>query len=91
MCLGSTGGYRQRTLGNKFAKIDSTRRGGRVAEGARLESVYTGNRIAGSNPVLSAKFSELIDPIRLLELCFGTIQEDFELTTSLCLYSGLPI
>ena len=25
------------------------RRGGRVAEGARLESVYTGNRIVGSN------------------------------------------
>ena len=32
-----------------------TRRGGRVAEGARLESVYTGNRIAGSNPASSAK------------------------------------
>jgi hypothetical protein len=31
-----------------------TRRGGRVAEGARLESVYTGNRIAGSNPASSA-------------------------------------
>ncbi len=29
-------------------------RGGRVAEGARLESVYAGNRIAGSNPALSA-------------------------------------
>ena len=26
------------------------RRGGRAAEGARLESVYAGNRIAGSNP-----------------------------------------
>jgi hypothetical protein len=26
-----------------------------VAEGARLESVYTGNRIEGSNPSLSAK------------------------------------
>src|SRR5690606_3348674 len=32
-----------------------TRRGGRVAEGARLESVYTGNRIEGSNPSPSAK------------------------------------
>jgi hypothetical protein len=30
------------------------RRGGRVAEGARLESVYAGNRIEGSNPSLSA-------------------------------------
>ena len=28
--------------------------GGRVVEGARLESVYTGDRIAGSNPALSA-------------------------------------
>jgi hypothetical protein len=26
----------------------------RVVEGARLESVYAGNRITGSNPVLSA-------------------------------------
>jgi hypothetical protein len=31
------------------------RRGGRVAEGARLESVYTGNRIVGSNPTPSAR------------------------------------
>jgi hypothetical protein len=30
------------------------RRGGRVVEGARLESVYTGNRIVGSNPTPSA-------------------------------------
>ena len=32
------------------------RRGVRVAEGARLESVYRGNCIAGSNPALSASF-----------------------------------
>jgi hypothetical protein len=32
------------------------RRDGRVAEGARLESVYTGNRIVGSNPTPSAKY-----------------------------------
>ncbi len=31
------------------------RRGGRAAEGARLESVYAGNRIAGSNPAPSAR------------------------------------
>src|SRR3954454_4965557 len=31
------------------------RRGGRGAEGARLESVYTGNRIGSSNPSPSAK------------------------------------
>ena len=30
------------------------RRGGRVVEGARLESVFTGDRNAGSNPALSA-------------------------------------
>ena len=32
-----------------------SRRGGRVAEGARLESVFTGNRNVGSNPTPSAK------------------------------------
>src|SRR5262249_36588400 len=37
-----------------------TGRGGRVAEGARLESVYTGNRIEGSNPSLSASFCQPI-------------------------------
>ena len=31
-------------------------RGGRVAEGARLESVFTGNRNVGSNPTPSATF-----------------------------------
>ena len=35
------------------------RRDGRVAEGARLESVYTGNCIQGSNPCLSATFPSL--------------------------------
>src|SRR5215813_4886584 len=34
--------------------VGESRRDGRVAEGARLESVYTGNRIVGSNPTLSA-------------------------------------
>ena len=33
------------------------RRGGRVVEGARLESVFTGDRNAGSNPALSASFA----------------------------------
>ena len=33
-------------------------RGGRVVEGARLERVYTGNRIKGSNPFLSAIFQQ---------------------------------
>ena len=30
-------------------------KGGRVVEGARLERVYGGNLIVGSNPTLSAK------------------------------------
>src|SRR5262245_45783908 len=36
-----------------------SRRDGRVAEGARLESVYTGNRIVGSNPTPSARHMSL--------------------------------
>ena len=39
-------------------KQRDTRRGVRVVEGARLESVYTGNCIAGSNPALSADFKD---------------------------------
>jgi hypothetical protein len=35
--------------------LKNSRRGVRVVEGARLESVYSGNAIAGSNPALSAK------------------------------------
>ena len=35
-----------------------------MAEGARLESVYTGNRIQGSNPCLSARFSTIYKPPR---------------------------
>ena len=34
-------------------------RGGRVVEGARLESVYAGNRIAGSNPGPPASYHVL--------------------------------
>ncbi len=36
------------------SRLDDPGRGVRVAEGVRLESVYTGNRIEGSNPSLSA-------------------------------------
>ena len=36
------------------------RRGGRVVEGARLESVFTGDRNAGSNPALSANDIDFI-------------------------------
>jgi hypothetical protein len=35
-------------------------RGGRAVEGARLESVYTGNCIVGSNPIPSTIIIELI-------------------------------
>ena len=35
------------------------RRDGRVVEGARLESVYAGNRLKGSNPFLSATLAYL--------------------------------
>ena len=41
-----------------------------MAEGARLESVYTGNRIVGSNPTPSATYAEfryntlLFTPVR---------------------------
>ena len=38
-----------------FCRLFKKRRGVRVVEGARLESVYSGNAIAGSNPALSAK------------------------------------
>src|SRR2546423_15271971 len=39
------------------SRIEAARRDGRVAEGARLESVYTLTGIVGSNPTLSASFS----------------------------------
>src|SRR5437763_5133108 len=38
------------------SRIEAARRDGRVAEGARLESVYTLTGIVGSNPTLSASF-----------------------------------
>jgi hypothetical protein len=37
----------------------SDRRDGRVVEGARLESVYRGNSIEGSNPSLSANLEPI--------------------------------
>ena len=44
----------QTTLGDS-RRSELPRRDDRVAEGARLESVCTGNRTVGSNPTLSAK------------------------------------
>ena len=43
-----------------------------MVEGARLESVYTGNRIAGSNPVLSARFASKLD------ICYNVHMTSFE-------------
>ena len=61
----------------------SFRRGGRVVEGARLERVYTGNRIEGSNPSPSTIRRRLRDiPLRQLDdrfvddaaiACVGTV------------------
>ena|SRR5215472_16044270 len=47
--------YIARQPAHGSALAASAGRDGRVAEGARLESVYTGNRIVGSNPTPSAK------------------------------------
>src|SRR5206468_212704 len=55
--LDSVPGCGRRVSSIKSEKTPVRRRDGRVAEGARLESVYTGNRIGGSNPSLSASFS----------------------------------
>ena len=43
------------------------RRGVRAVEGARLESVYTGHRIVGSNPTLSATMCGRPEPRRARE------------------------
>ena len=48
----------------------TSRRDGRVVEGARLESVYRGNSIEGSNPSLSAiveSISYEILPVRSVQ------------------------
>ena len=36
-----------------------------MVEGARLESVYTGNRIKGSNPLVSAKIKKAFKSLYL--------------------------
>ena len=45
-----------------FLPKQSRRRDGRVAEGARLESVFTRKGNVGSNPTLSAMFSTTYRP-----------------------------
>ena len=57
-----------------------------MAEGARLESVYRGNSIAGSNPALSAK---KIKPVRAFlfpaacKACFASLSSLFMLSLSI--------
>src|SRR6266478_1163532 len=58
--LDSVPGCGRRVSSIKSEKTPVRRRDGRVAEGARLESVYTGNRIGGSNPSLSARIFGLM-------------------------------
>ena len=55
-CEAARQGEGQQARVNAHAECAGTMEwtGGRVVEGARLESVYTGDRIAGSNPALSA-------------------------------------
>src|ERR1041384_6918331 len=53
---------------NQPSQVPS-RRDGRVVEGARLESVYRGNSIQGSNPCLSASLKILCS--RLYANCGG--------------------
>ncbi len=45
-----------------------SRRDGRVAEGARLESVFRGNSNVGSNPTLSAMIYKLLQKKHLATL-----------------------
>lgn len=42
-----------------------------MVEGARLESVFTGDRNAGSNPALSAIYSIKLIKINLIENCYA--------------------
>jgi hypothetical protein len=51
------GKFESNSFPDKMKTKLATRRDGRVAEGARLESVYTLTGIGGSNPSLSAMFS----------------------------------
>jgi hypothetical protein len=49
----------EKTPQSVVPSVDSRRRDGRVAEGARLESVFRGNSNVGSNPTLSASLQPL--------------------------------
>ena len=53
-CLSSDGRRVMPVSARRAPNAPNSGRGGRVVEGARLERVYTGNRIEGSNPSPSA-------------------------------------
>src|SRR3954462_4242441 len=55
------------------------RRDGRVAEGARLESVFRGNSNVGSNPTLSAKLLKIKKLNRFINPPSPTLTKPFRL------------
>ena len=57
------------------SSVDSCRRDGRVAEGARLESVFRGNSNVGSNPTLSASLFSIVYEHRFVLACNGVQRE----------------
>jgi hypothetical protein len=67
--LGVTGG----SPPESYRRAQVLRRDGRVAEGARLESVFRGNSNVGSNPTLSAI------AFVIWHLCRGDITTDIKL------------
>ncbi len=52
----------------QLSSVNRLRRDGRVVEGARLESVYRGNSIEGSNPSLSARIASVTYSGRFCEI-----------------------
>src|ERR1700677_375653 len=57
---------RRRVICARLATRTRCGRGGRAVEGARLESVYAGDRIAGSNPAPSAKIGRAASELELI-------------------------
>ena len=56
-CAARVPDYSAPLRGSALRATSAGGRGGRAVEGARLESVYAGNRIAGSNPAPSAIYT----------------------------------